>query len=419
MNSLDADVSGGNTEQSIKSCYTVVYDFNDQDRNWVVAGNGGWSELHICQDEQDESYRVLAWTHDSQEVLVNCNLDFRCEYKEKSENFHSFKDENGQRKGFGFHKSERNLHSATEFLECVNGVLTELKRANQLTNPSQMNRAQSLVQNVPILPNDQSKPPEVQEGGEMVIHDARAAKNKSADFLITDPRQVKRETHVEFNPETGEYIIHNADKLPDGWLQAANKKFGVAPSNLPSVHLDGKDYGSKIPLILVQMKNRILQLNGLNEKGIFRLAPDAGECDWIKGKMNTGNEWANENCDVNVVANLLKVWFRDLPNPLLNTVHCGVIELNQTLEKVRDCMVKFPELEKALLLWLWDFCVEIQDNSAINKMTVQNLGIVIGPNLFNTEEFQNPMKAMEFSGKVVTFFQKGVEWRKSLNLAQN
>ena len=104
-------------------------------------------------------------------------------------------------------------------------------------------------------------------------------------------------------------------------------------------------------------------------------------------------------------------------------------------------MDKFPELERALLMWLWDFCVEIQSKSSVNKMTVQvkkklrsflstfnlqkkgffcsfffveNLGIVIGPNLFNTEAFQNPMKAMEFSGKVVTYFQKGVEWRMSL-----
>jgi len=162
------------------------------------------------------------------------------------------------------------------------------------------------------------------------------------------------------------------------------------------------------------MKERIKALGGLNETGIFRLAPDAAECDHIKEKMNSGGTWIDEECDVNVIANLLKVWFRDLPNPILNQVSPSVIELNQTADKVRDCMKEFPELEKALLMWLWDFCVEIQAKSDKNKMTVQNLGIVIGPNLFNTDQFQNPMKAMEFSGKVVTFFQKGVEWRKSL-----
>ena len=46
------------------------------------------------------------------------------------------------------------------------------------------------------------------------------------------------------------------------------------------------------------------------EKGIFRLAPDAGECDHIKSKMNSGGAWIDEKTDVNVFANLLKVWFR-------------------------------------------------------------------------------------------------------------
>lgn len=415
---LDNADQNANTEQSIKSCYTVVYDFDEDNRNWKVAGNGGWSELHICQDESDGTFRVLAWTHDSQEVLVNCNLDHRCEYKEKSENFHSFKDENGDRKGFGFHKSERNLNSAVEFLDCVKTVLTELRRKHQLANPSaNMDRAASLIQNVPILPNDQSKPPEFAGDGAMTIHGPRAAKNKESDFLITDPREVVRKTHVEFNSETGEYIIQNPDALPEGWLQLANKKFGVVPNNLPSVHAG--DYGSKIPLILVQIKEKIKALGGLDEMGIFRLAPDAGECDHIKSKMNSGGDWIDEKTDVNVFANLLKVWFRDLPRPILNQVSPGVIELNQTADKVRDSMDKFPELEKALLMWLWDFCVEIQSKSNVNKMSVQNLGIVIGPNLFNTDQFQNPMKAMEFSGKVVTYFQKGVEWRMSLQSGEN
>ena len=46
---------------------------------------------------------------------MNCNVTAECAYKEKSKNFHSFSDENGNRYGLGFHKSESGLKQATQF----------------------------------------------------------------------------------------------------------------------------------------------------------------------------------------------------------------------------------------------------------------------------------------------------------------
>ena len=57
----------GTTEKSVKSCYAVIYTLKN--RKWAVAGEGGWSECHLCLDTLDNSYRILAWTVKSQEVL--------------------------------------------------------------------------------------------------------------------------------------------------------------------------------------------------------------------------------------------------------------------------------------------------------------------------------------------------------------
>ena len=46
---------------------------------------------------------------------MNCNVTAECAYKEKSKNFHSFSDENSNRYGLGFHKSESGLKQATQF----------------------------------------------------------------------------------------------------------------------------------------------------------------------------------------------------------------------------------------------------------------------------------------------------------------
>ena len=58
--------NGQSKEKSIKSCYAVVYEL--ENRKWVPAGEGGWSEVHVCEDCFDNSYRILAWTVKSQQV---------------------------------------------------------------------------------------------------------------------------------------------------------------------------------------------------------------------------------------------------------------------------------------------------------------------------------------------------------------
>ena len=53
------------TEKSIASCYAVVYELHTK---WEIAGEGGWSEVHLSRDSFDGSHRILAWTVKSQQV---------------------------------------------------------------------------------------------------------------------------------------------------------------------------------------------------------------------------------------------------------------------------------------------------------------------------------------------------------------
>lgn len=83
------------------------------------------------------------------------------------------------------------------------------------------------------------------------------------------------------------------------------------------------EYRGRIPRILIFLKDEMIKYNGLNTVGIFRLAPDAEECAFTKKEINSGR-WLThrrqEHPDPNVFANLLKVWFRELPESLLNSV---------------------------------------------------------------------------------------------------
>jgi len=404
-------MSGGSNEQSVKSSYTVLYVLKNKD--WEVKGDGGWSEVHLCSDLDDGTFRILAWSVETQEVLLNSNLNENCVYKaSKKSNFHSFTDENGAKYGLGYHKSDDALKQAQEFLETVCAVINDLKGCSAIANKDEDEKSPDALKPDPhrthqglekrgLITKKDFKPL-----GALQILPPKPIKHKDADLNILDPQDVKHERHGYFDQEAKKF----KGNFPEGWLAEINKQFGVPPHQLPGVTIKG--YNSKIPQVLVDLKAALKNNDGYKQVGIFRLAPEAKDNDTAKeliNKLGTTKDVTMD--DVNVTANLIKVWFRELPQPLLSCVKTEIIERAQAVAGVAKVMVDFPEPNRSILLWLWDLCVEVSAHKDVNKMGPQNLAIVIGPNLFNTDSIQNPMAAMTFSTKVVTFFQRGIEWR--------
>jgi len=393
-------------EQSIKSSYVVVYELQNQ--SWEPLGSGGWSEVHLCSDCGDGTFRILAWSVDNQEVLMNASVTESCVYKSSSKpNFHTFKSPKGKW-GLGFHKSEEALRMADEFMETVKSVISELRA---LANKSEIYRettdpgsAQAHLEKRGLI-----NPNKYKSLGMLSILPHKPSKHKGHDENINDPDKVKHTRHGYFDQETQKFV----GNFPESFKLALNKQFGVHPKHLPSRVVPG--YKAKIPAVLLDLKALLKKLGGYEMVGIFRLAPVGKSNDEIKERINRGEDWEEKINDVNLCANLLKVWFRDLPVPIMNQVEKKIIEMSQDVDSVAEATKKFPEPSRSILLWLWDMCVEVAEYEDTNKMTAQNLAIVIGPNLFNTDAFENPMRAMTFSGKVVTFFQRGIEWRQKGN----
>jgi len=524
------------TEKSIKSCYAVVYEL--ENRKWVVAGEGGWSEVHLCEDSLDNSHRILAWTVKSQQVLMNCNVTAECVYKEKSKNFHSFSDENGNRYGLGFHKSESGLKQAAHYLNSVKGVIasaqqpvlnappsmppapsiTYIPSTSQQSPPPSSQQQQQAAQggdggggmpppapdqysvsmsqsqvdqiqddlrnhsiqqqqqqeNANAYQQSQAQPPQpppaqqqqqytenksepipdysqqaqaspepqgddqlahlngVRSGGaqpsyhldssiqqakptvplgplgNLKILPAKQNKHWSGDKKIKNPTAVEHKVRVTHDKDTGLYT-----GLPAEWLEHLNKQFGVNPKQLPSVAMAA--YQSKIPKVLVTLRSALEKANAYSQVGIFRLAPNAEKNKIMKKRIDKGDlqtaEEKAEDTDVNVYANLIKVWFRDLPDPLLNCVNPDMIEHVSSTEEAAKVVQTMVEPNQSIFLWLCDMCVEISKYEKTNKMSAGNMAIVVGPNLFNTNQFENPMKAMTYSGKVVEFFKHAILWR--------
>ena len=73
-------------EKSVTSCYAVIYELNSDSKSWKVAGEGGWSEVHLCHDSFDDSYRILGWTDKSHQVFIIYTLYvFSLKYRYQNE----------------------------------------------------------------------------------------------------------------------------------------------------------------------------------------------------------------------------------------------------------------------------------------------------------------------------------------------
>lgn len=180
--------------------------------------------------------------------------------------------------------------------------------------------------------------------------------------------------------------------------------FGVEPSSL-QMEMDGE---FQVPSILVSMKRSIIEHGGLKQEGIFRLAGEQTEIKRIKEIMNK-KEFVSSN-DINTIASLLKIWFRELPTPILNCVPQESIFHSNDLAGCVKAFESLPDLQKTLLSWLMDLLIQTAQNSKENKMTSQNLAIVVAPNLYDVST-SNPMEGLVMSQKCVQFLHNVLNYK--------
>jgi hypothetical protein len=214
---------------------------------------------------------------------------------------------------------------------------------------------------------------------------------------------VTHTTHVKFDAKTRTF-----EGLPPEWVEALNKQFGVDFTMLDRTKVEG--YESKLPVILQTMKSYLIEHDGLEIEGVFRLAPDAEECQLVKRQLNKGEFTTCQ--DVHCISNLIKVWFRDLPVSVLEGVSAEEITNCSNPEQAGNIVNGVKEPVRSLIQWILDLCILVSDKSSVNKMTPQNLAIVIGPNLFSPKGDANPMEILKFSQKVARWLEQAILWRK-------
>lgn len=133
---------------------------------------------------------------------------------------------------------------------------------------------------------------------------------------------------------------------------------------------------------------------GLQSQGIYRISGMARKVASLKERLDKdmdsvnldSEEWTS---DINNVTSVLKMWFRELPDPLLtSTLHQGFVEAakieNDRLRHIRlhERVNDLPDPNYATLKYFLGHLHKIAEYEAENSMSIQNLAIVFGQTLF-------------------------------------
>ncbi|XP_061584053.1 rho GTPase-activating protein 39 isoform X2 [Cololabis saira] len=176
----------------------------------------------------------------------------------------------------------------------------------------------------------------------------------------------------------------------------------------------------KLPWVQVQLSQYVLALGGAQTEGIFRVPGDIDEVNALKLQVD---QWRiPENLsDPNVPASLMKLWYRELEEPL--------IPMNFYKQCISNCddpgaaiavVQSLPELSRLVLCYFIHFLQVFAQpsNVAITKMDVNNLAMVMAPNCLRCQSddprviFENTRKEMSFLRMLIvhldTSFIEGV-----------
>ncbi|KAF7656568.1 hypothetical protein LDENG_00039160 [Lucifuga dentata] len=152
---------------------------------------------------------------------------------------------------------------------------------------------------------------------------------------------------------------------------------------------------SKVPLIVRQCVEEI-ERRGMEEVGIYRVSGVATDIQALKAAFDSNNKDVSvmmSEMDVNAIAGTLKLYFRELPEPLftdeLYPNFAGGITLSDTVAKescLLNLLLSLPEPNLVTFLFLLDHLKRVAESESINKMSLHNLATVFGPTLLRPSE---------------------------------
>ncbi|GER43417.1 Rho GTPase-activating protein [Striga asiatica] len=217
------------------------------------------------------------------------------------------------------------------------------------------------------------------------------------------PTEVRHVAHVTFDRFDGflGLPVEFEPEVPRRPPSASTRVFGVSTE---SMQLSFDSRGNCVPTILLMMQRRLYEQGGLQYEGIFRINPENGQEEHVREQLNNGV--IPHNIDVHCLAGLIKAWFRELPNGILDSLPPDQVMAAQTEEECVLLVKLLPPTEGALLDWAVNLMADVAQLEQFNKMNARNIAMVFAPNM---TQMADPLTALMFAVQVMNFLKTLIE----------
>uniref|UniRef100_A0AAQ5XIH4 Rho GTPase-activating protein 44 n=1 Tax=Amphiprion ocellaris TaxID=80972 RepID=A0AAQ5XIH4_AMPOC len=141
---------------------------------------------------------------------------------------------------------------------------------------------------------------------------------------------------------------------------------------------------------------------GMQEEGLFRIAPSASKLKKLKASLDCGVLDVQEySADPHAIAGALKSYLRELPEPLMTfdlyndwIQASNIQDQDKRLQALLNACEKLPPANNNNFKYLIKFLSKLTEDQDVNKMTPGNIAIVLGPNLLWTHNEGNITEMM-------------------------
>lgn len=168
--------------------------------------------------------------------------------------------------------------------------------------------------------------------------------------------------------------------------------------------------GRKVPETLEMCIQRI-EKDGIKDEGIYRLSGRQSKVQNLKKLLDTNKSVVNLNDnDIhnNDVASLLKLYLRELPNPVGTfalydsfLATSKIEDKNERIAALKNTVALLPEKNRCTLEFLLRHLKKVSEFQEFNRMNATNLALVFAPGLFRSENETSGLRDFKFQSKVV------------------
>ncbi|XP_062508209.1 rho GTPase-activating protein 17-like [Corticium candelabrum] len=178
--------------------------------------------------------------------------------------------------------------------------------------------------------------------------------------------------------------------------------------------------GREIAVVIEECIAALMEI-GLETEGLFRLAGGVARVRKLKAMFNARMvDMSAFVTDVHAIAGALKLYLRELPEPLLtyelydSWIKAGMMQDNDArLQSLWSLVQSLPQENLSNFRYLMTFFHRLSTYSDVNKMGAANIALVIGPNLLWSRTEQDNSTGMSDTtvrSKIIELIIEHFDW---------